>query len=341
MLIASGKAQAAFGSASEVSTSQAYGMRMEQTYALFTTEEFGPVLGQLPPEMKKSKKTQAVPIPFGKPDTASFFWMVDLNGLPSEVRDWCKKVTVYYDTSANMQEVFLAAADNLAKDQGKRLFPIIAAGHMEGRPSQVRPGADRPLSLEEWKNKLRPAVIESGPPADQASDGDEDSDDAPLAPPSRPGQKRTLGFALPSSSSNKPKAATKAKASAAKAKAKVAPAPVAAAVAAESLPPTGSQASRTSRAGNVDAEARSESTVGNAAKKTLRLDTDMAMVAKKHLASSPHAQVKSLEVLDGLRFLREGSSKALVNNLNGASRRTCLICWPGGLRCLLMACVMQ
>ena len=284
LLIADGKAKASFGSGGEVSTSQAYGMRMEQTYALFTTEEFGPVLGQLPPEMKKSKKTQAVPIPFGKPEQASLFWMVDLNGLPAEVLNWCKKVIIYYDTSANMQEIFLAAADNLAKDQAKRLFPIIAAGHMDGRPSQFRPGAERPLTLEEWKNKVRPAVIEMEPAADaQASDGDEDSDDAPLQPPARPGQKRALGFALPSS--GRPKAAAKAKSLAAKAKAKAAasvPA-VPAAPAAESVsfvpPPTG-QASRASRGSNGDGEARSESTVGNAGKKILRLDSDMAWLRK-------------------------------------------------------------
>ncbi|CAE7243609.1 unnamed protein product [Symbiodinium sp. CCMP2592] len=307
--IIAGKEVADFGVSSEVFTHQSYGLRMEQTFAVFTHEEMGPIAGRMPAELKKTKKVECIALPSAKPDQKSYFYIMDMYGLPSDIMNSCKKVTVYYDWGANAKDIFLA-------------------NHMNSRPSQLRPMAEKPLTLQGWKDKISAAARNTTGntgPVELDDDVPSDDEDAP-APNPVAGKRRAVGFAA-----FEVKPAAKGKAKAKSQPSQPVPAQVAAAAEFPSAPSAvfstnaGSRPAggRRSGEGRVADDQRSESTVAAGGKQNVLSklpDDDMRACAKKHLACCPNSSVKSLEVLHPMTFLREGnSSKAISNSVTGAA----------------------
>ena len=276
---------------SEVFNMTAYGIRVTQPYALFTESEYAGLLEAVPSAIKMKPTT----VPFQGPGLTGNFYTLDMQGLPVDVQNSCKKMEVFYCSQTQHNESFLNHLTQLHQAQGERVFQYIAQSAMANRPEKARPTA-KPMTLAEAQSKHQQA--EANAAAAPAAAAQSQDDEPGEASPAKAVRTKAFGIVAPSLAKAAAKQASR-KGGRGKA--------VSTGVTSEDpITPT-----RPAAAADKDGadDVASESTVAKSKLESqlARLDSDMRLVAEKHLQNHSNGSVKSLESLVPLKYLLEAS----------------------------------
>ena len=334
-----------------------YGLKVTEEFLCLTNTELAALLGGLPPEEKKAKKEKAISIPWNGPGQQNTkFYLVDMEGLSSEMCFGKRKVALEWYHGTSLEEVVLEASKNIASDQAHRLYNVLTNASMNARHPSLRPAAkDKPETVAAMRAKieqLEAALEAAAKPSEvkqEQVDLDSDDDDTADATARRSGREQQQGFQFASgfsAGSATAKSKAKAKATAKTAAAKGLPQPQSG-TATTNLSPSEVQAMNGGSGVNVmrsklsgglqnagqQAMAKSESSAGRGRTNKgevqeqllAKLDEDMAVVARAHMVNSPTGKIGSLEYLVAKTFLNDPGSKPLTNNLNGVGSSSCFL----------------
>ena len=316
-----------FMPSSDVLNLTSYGLRITQPYALLSESEYTSLLDATP----ASIKLKPTSLPFLGPAQSSNFYVMDMQGLPSEVVNSCKKLEVFYTSQSRHNEWFLNQDQQLHQSQGDRVFQHIAQSAFQTRPEKTRPSAQI-LTLDQLRVKHRQAAAQAesnnaAAPPPAADDEENSGDDGASTAPAPKAKSRAFGIVVPRAKPA-PKASRKAKAKAAAAAAAAATTVTASAP----TPAVATPAPEVGGSGGVPDEDKSESAAGKSQSKAAllaRLDPDMKRVGEVHMRNHSNGSVRSLEALNAMQFL-ESPSKARAIALTSVqfsgpgSARVCL-----------------
>ncbi|CAE7858702.1 unnamed protein product [Symbiodinium microadriaticum] len=156
-----------FNPSSNVSTSNVYGCRFVQTFGVLTKAEYSKLTGKDPGQI--SKVLNPVSWAWTNPSTAATYYLIDLTDLPSGLAQGIQRVEVFSEQLTSLEELFLSADCQITKNQGRHVFTSILSSSMAKRPTELHPGARKPMTLEELKAKHEQAEAETPLPADSAA----------------------------------------------------------------------------------------------------------------------------------------------------------------------------
>ena len=213
-----------------------YGLKVTEEFLCLTNTELAALLGGLPPEEKKAKKEKAISIPWNGPGQQNTkFYLVDMEGLSSEMCFGKRKVALEWYHGTSLEEVVLEASKNIASDQAHRLYNVLTNASMNARHPSLRPAAkDKPETVAAMRAKieqLEAALEAAAKPSEvkqEQVDLDSDDDDTADATARRSGREQQQGFQFTSgfsAGSATAKSKAKAKATAKTAAAKGLPQP--------------------------------------------------------------------------------------------------------------------
>ena len=290
-----------------------YGCRFVQTFGVLTKAEYSKLTGKDPGQI--SKVLNPVSWAWTNPSTAATYYLIDLTDLPSGLAQGIQRVEVFSEQLTSLEELFLSADCQITKNQGRHVFTSILSSSMAKRPTELHPGARKPMTLEELKAKHEQAEAETPLPADSAAAASSAGLDLPA-------EHHAVGIDLDAVQGVKNKTRRRKKAPA-DLQGSATPPPSAPATpaagaappgAAAAAPPTPPPAAPPSSGGKVSAKQRQLAV----------LDSEMKKVAERHLFVQPNASVKCLESLSGETFLlKPENARQNSNNVNGAGPATC------------------
>ncbi len=137
-----------FKPAARVFNAQAYGYKIFQERGVVTEREYEELLDRVPKEIG----LEAQKAPFSGPDREDALYLVDLKGLPLDVILSMRRVHIYFDNHACLQDVFLEPERQLTREQGAEYFKYVISQNMKNRPDKFKPSASA-TSVEELRQQ--------------------------------------------------------------------------------------------------------------------------------------------------------------------------------------------
>ncbi|CAE7307420.1 unnamed protein product [Symbiodinium sp. CCMP2592] len=313
-----GELRAFFNPLAHVFTASCFGYRISQSFLALTASEYGALLKRQPEQIGKDP----VSVPFKSPGETSKYILMDMADLRHEQIAGLRQIEVYSDHSTELQQSSLTPSGQLHREQGGHVFNRMVAASWEKRPPEIRPTATKPETLAQLQRLHNEADQKEKELANQKKQiapvkVEDDDDQQPGS-----GPVRQLGIDLGNVSDLNEKAPKKrvtGKAGSSDPKPQPIQSAPAPAVKSDSHRPTLSAACPEQT--GVKQEVDAGSSVGKTTAKSrqiAKLDDDMQVVAKKHLAVTPTGQINSLEgLVPGAFLLWDADRKPLMNVLNG------------------------
>lgn len=145
-----------FRPADHVATEQLYQYTIYQEYACLTTEEFERVFKIAPSQALP--KVKPIAVPWHGPETSgkklTHFWLVGLEGIPSDVLPWIRKARIEFSDRVAADQFFLRPEDQLVDGQGKRVFGWLATSHDSKRPAGLTMSGPSPISFKDIQGRM-------------------------------------------------------------------------------------------------------------------------------------------------------------------------------------------
>ena len=309
-----------FRPASTVQASEMYGMRVIQPYGLLTETEYATLLCDVPASIAK----KPIQLPTMQPGVMSTHYLVDLAGISPEVVSGMRRVELYYDTQAQHIKTFLAAANQIHQEQGQHSFFSVVSEAHNLRPDGLKPRSNPPDTLEKLREEhekaqaMRAAMRAEAAASAAAADTPMQPCDEGDAEEEAMSRKRTAGLGQLSGAQVPSKRARTKKAVLEQAAESKLSKPTPAVLPNLKTGPAGASKPIVKQVETLTTDQRSDTTAGKSKNSALmlRLDANMQQVAKAHLKMCPTGCIKSLEILQPLKFLTQ-YSKQLSNSLNG------------------------